>query len=77
MSDNNSDGHTAEDRLERIEIALAHVQQDIESLNTSLLIHFRRLQEFELRFQRIEHELAGADEPVERRDPHIEKPPHY
>ncbi len=77
MSEHTSEGRTVEDRLERIETALAHVQHDIESLNTSLLVHFRRLQEFELRFQRIEHELSSADDPAERRDPRSEKPPHY
>lgn len=64
-------------RLERIESLLAHVQHDIEGLNASLLVHFRRLQEFETRFQRIEHEIIAVNETVERRDPKLEKPPHY
>lgn len=66
-----------EARLEKIETALAHLQHDIDSLNSSLMNHFRRMQEFESRFGRIEGELQMINEPNERRDPGIERPPHY
>jgi uncharacterized coiled-coil protein SlyX len=66
-----------EDRLEKIETALAHLQHDIDSLNASLMNHFRRLQEYELRFGRIEGELEMQSESTEKRDPGHERPPHY
>ncbi|MEZ6130838.1 MAG: SlyX family protein [Planctomycetaceae bacterium] len=72
MSDN-----TTEERLIRIETALAHLQHDIESLNSSLTGHFRRLQSFEERFVRIEHELCTLTEGPDASDPESEKPPHY
>lgn len=74
MSD--SDNHV-ETRLERIESALAHLQHDVDSLNASLTRHFQRLQSFEDRFTRIEHEIESLSEGPESRDPEAEKPPHY
>ncbi|MCA9066232.1 MAG: SlyX family protein [Planctomycetaceae bacterium] len=64
-------------RLERIESALAHLQHDIDGLNASLGLHLRRLQSVDERFTRLEHELQVLGDPAERRDPMEEKPPHY
>lgn len=66
-----------EARLQRIEMALAHLQHDVDSLNSSLLRHFHRLQEFEARFGRIEHELQVSSDPTERPDASADRPPHY
>lgn len=72
-----SDGYGTEDRLEKIESALAHLQHDVDTLNASLTEHFRRLRNFEDRFTRIEHELEARGEGGEERDAELEKPPHY
>ena len=56
---------------------LTHLQHDVEQLNEALTEHFRRLQTFEDRFQRIEHDLESLAEAPEKRDPNEEKPPHY
>ena len=66
-----------EDRLVRVETMLTHLQHDIDQLNEALTDHFRRLQSFEDRFQRIEHDLESLAEEPEKRDPDTEKPPHY
>ena len=66
-----------EERLIRIETAMAHMQQDLDGINQSLSRHFRSLQSFEERFTRIEHELEALHEEPEKRDPEAEKPPHY
>lgn len=71
------DESQTEARLERIESALAHLQHDVEELNKSLTEHFRRLQTFEQRFTRIEHELVVLTEGPEGRDAEAERPPHY
>lgn len=68
---------TVESRLEKIESVLAHLQHDIDSLNASLMNHFRRLHEYESRFGRIEGELQILNDPTERPDPSSERPPHY
>lgn len=67
----------AEERLVRIESAMAHLQHDVEQLNSSLTEHFRRLQNFETRFRRIEHDIESLNEGPEVRSPESEKPPHY
>ena len=64
-------------RLEKIESALAHLQHDIDSLNSSLMNHFRRMQEFESRFGRVEGELQLISAPIDRSDGASERPPHY
>jgi uncharacterized coiled-coil protein SlyX len=66
-----------EARLIQIETMLAHVQQDVDDINKSLTRHFQRLHEFEERFTRIEHEIEVMHQEPEKRDPQVEKPPHY
>ena len=72
-----SSADSTEVRLERIESVLAHLQHDVESLNASLLNQYRRMQEFESRFVRLESELQVESDPNERRDAASERPPHY
>ena len=69
--------HSIEFRLERIESALAHLQYDIDSLNSVMSAHYSRLQELDSRFVRLEHELHTFNEPTDRTDAEIERPPHY
>lgn len=64
-------------RLERIESALAHLQHDVDDLNSALVGYFRRLQEIDRRFIRLEHELQTFGDPAERADAETERPPHY
>lgn len=66
-----------EERLVRVESAMAHLQHDIEQLNDALTEHFRRMQSFEERFSKIEHNLESLAENPEVRSPEAEKPPHY
>lgn len=68
---------STDDRLERIESVLAHLQHDVDSLNASLLNQYRRLQEFEARFVRLESELQVETDSADRRDASSERPPHY
>ena len=68
---------TTEERLVRIETAMANLQHDVEELNNSLTEHFRRLQNFEQRFTRIEHEMSTLAEGPDGRDAESERPPHY
>ncbi len=75
--DDGGTGRPLADRLERIETALAHLQHDIDSLNTSLTTHFRRLLEFDERFSRIEQEIHSGSESSEDRSAASEWPPHY
>ncbi|MFN8709091.1 MAG: SlyX family protein [Planctomyces sp.] len=64
-------------RLTQIETVLAHLQHDVDSLNASLTAQFRRIQELEARFGRLEHELEIRGTDPEKRDPASERPPHY
>ncbi|HRA89432.1 MAG TPA: SlyX family protein [Planctomycetaceae bacterium] len=66
-----------ESRLERIESALAHLQHDVDSLNSALMGYFSRLQELDSRFGRLEHELQTFHDPTEQPNTDSERPPHY
>ncbi len=66
-----------EERLIRIESALAHLQHDIEQLNASLTNHYGRMVVFEERFSRIEHEIESLNDDNGDRTLQDEKPPHY
>ncbi len=72
-----SDDQRTEDRLVRIETALAHLQHDVEELNQALTRYFGRLKEFDERFTRLELEFESLHEGPEHRDAADEKPPHY
>jgi len=72
-----TDSLSTEDRLVRIETALAHLQHDVEDLNKALSRYFTRLKEVDERFTRIEHEIETLHEGPEQRDAQDEKPPHY
>ena len=68
---------SVESRLERIESALAHLQHDIDGLNSALLGYLNRLHEIDCRFIRLEHELHTFNDPADRPDADSERPPHY
>lgn len=76
MNEFNRDNDLNE-RLQRIESAVAHLQHDVEGLNAALSGYFRRLAEFDARFTRIEHEIEAAGQMPDRIDPEHERPPHY
>ncbi|MEP3479474.1 MAG: SlyX family protein [Fuerstiella sp.] len=65
------------DRLVQIESAVAHLQHDIEGINTALSGYYRKVQKFEERFVHIEHELETLNQGAEERTLEDDKPPHY
>jgi uncharacterized coiled-coil protein SlyX len=77
MSINDAADSALNNRLEKIESAIAHLQNELDSLNASLLKCLRQIHDFDARFRRIESEMLILDETPERRDPRQERPPHY
>ena len=75
MADENEDIPEMSDA----EILHDSVQHDIDNLNSSLLNQLQRLQTFESRFSRLEHEIQMIHAPQEPNhpDPGDERPPHY
>jgi uncharacterized coiled-coil protein SlyX len=74
---NNVADSVLNNRLEKIESAVAHLQNEFDSLNASLLKCFRQVHDFDARFRRIESEMLNLNESPERRDPGLERPPHF
>ena len=72
MSDTNTD-----DRLIRLETAVAHLQHDLEQMHQALVslhVEFKGSRDQMALFERRLQQLA---EPPETRDPGEERPPHY
>lgn len=65
------------ERLIQIESAVAHLQHDVEDLNSALAGYYSRVQKFEERFVHIEHELETMNHGGEERSLEDDRPPHY
>lgn len=66
-----------EDRLIRLETALAHTQHDLEQMHQALLSLHAELASYRGEISRLERRVASLGEPPEIRDPGEEQPPHY
>ena len=70
--------HTAtEDRLIRLETALAHTQHDLEQMHQALLSLHAELASYRREITRLERRVVSMGETPEVRDPGEEQPPHY
>ena len=72
MPDSNAD-----DRLIRLETAVAHLQHDLEQMQQSLVSMHVELKGNREQLTRFENKLQQLAEPSETRDPGDERPPHY
>ena len=66
-----------EDRLVRVEMALAHAQHDLEQMHQALLSMHAELKSYRSEMDRLQRRVATLGEPPEIRDPESEQPPHY
>ncbi len=71
MSTNDSD------RLINLEMAVAHLQHDFETLHGVALELQTELRELTQRLMRIEQRMERVEEPPEARSPDEERPPHW
>lgn len=71
MSDSNSD------RVTNLEMAVAHLQHDLEQMHQALLSLTADLKGSRDQMARMERKLLQLAEPPENRDPVDERPPHY
>lgn len=65
------------ERLIQIESAVAHLQHDVEDINSALAGYYSRVQKFEERFVHLEHELEVITQGTEERSLEDDRPPHY
>ena len=66
-----------DDRLIRLETAVAHLQHDLEQLNQALVNLHVELKGSREQMARFERRLLQLAEPGETRDADDERPPHY
>ncbi len=66
-----------EERLIRLETALAHTQHDLEQMHQALLSLHGELHGHRQEITRLERRMVSLGESSEVRDPGEEQPPHY
>lgn len=67
----------AEDRLIRLEMAIAHLQHDFEQMHQALVSLNAELKGNKEQLAGLDRRLQLLAEPPEIRDPNYERPPHY
>ena len=68
---------TPEDRLIRLEMAVAHLQHDLDQMHQALVSLNAELAGNRDQLARLDRRLQQLSEPPEIRDPGAERPPHY
>ena len=68
---------STEDRLIRLETALAHTQHDLEQMHEALLSLHAELRGNRQEIARLERRVVSLGDTPEVRDPSEEQPPHY
>jgi SlyX protein len=68
---------TPDDRLIRLETAVAHLQHDLEQMHQALVSLNTELSGNREQLARLDRRLQQLAEPPEMRDPGDERPPHY
>ena len=66
-----------EDRLQKLELSLMHLQNDYDQLNEVVIDQANRLELLQRSISKLTDRVAQSKQPTEPRDPEAEKPPHY
>ncbi|MFN0195131.1 MAG: SlyX family protein, partial [Planctomycetaceae bacterium] len=65
------------DRFVRLETLCAHMQHDVEQMHQVLLAVQNDMKTLRLQLNRIQSQVADAQDGEGTRDPQSERPPHY
>lgn len=68
---------TEAERLNQAEFMIAHLEHELQQMHEVLLAVQAELQSTRVVVTKLESRLASIAEPVETRDPLLERPPHY
>ena len=77
MTEPSTTATSTEERLIRLETALAHTQHDLEQMHEALLSLHTELRGNRQEIARLERRVVSLGETPEIRDPGEEQPPHY
>ncbi len=77
MTEPTTTATSTEERLIRLETALAHTQHDLEQMHEALLSLHTELRGNRQEIVRLERRVVSLGETPEIRDPGEEQPPHY
>lgn len=66
-----------EKRATDLEMSVAHLQHDLETLEKAVLDNTEKLDRVLTALNRLTEKVSTVSEPPEERNPEDEKPPHY
>jgi len=66
-----------EKRATNLEMSVAHLQHDLETLEKAVLDNTEKLDKVLTALNRLTEKISTAAEPAEQRNLEDEKPPHY
>lgn len=66
-----------ETRATDLEMSVAHLQHDLETLEKAVLDNTKKLDKVLAAIERLTQKVSSATEPAQERDLADEKPPHY
>ena len=64
-------------KLVDLESLIAHLQHELEQLNSAVIEQNQRIDLLQASQQKFAHQLQTLEEDLEKRDPEDERPPHY
>jgi len=65
------------EKLVHLESVIAHLQYEIEQLNSVVIEQNQRIDRLSSAQEKFEHRLESLSEDLEQRNPEDERPPHY
>ena len=65
------------ERVVRLESAIAHLQHDLEQMHAVLLTHTAENEALRKQVERLQGRIVQVEQGPEVRDPETERPPHY
>ncbi len=66
-----------EDRLQKLELSLMHLQNDYDQLNEVVIELANKNERLQQAFAKLTDQFKESQRPESPRDPESEKPPHY
>jgi SlyX protein len=76
-SDNNHAENIQSEKINQLELMVAHLQHDYDKLNSVIIDLHKELREMNSRIEHLDGRVTTLAEGPEFRNPEEEKPPHY
>ena len=76
-SKSNESNELSESKITNVEMSVAHLQHDLETLEKAVLDNTEKLDKVLAALKRLTEKVAATPDPAEARNLEDERPPHY